>query len=211
TPQPPPETVTQAAVTVNQHFETVKPITIPSTELTKVPSNSVINMTEMTLLKANHSEYIDVQTFFRTGLPNNIILGIFKLNMPTHLVKAHEDYRAKNLNMKNVRVFHGTKHVCNPKRFISDPKAEFCRSGCGVCGIAQNGNKITFARDKRLWFANNSSVSLGYCNNGYQKPSGYRKKGATNGTVENAMFVVELITQLIGPVFTLDSEAVCIQ
>ncbi|CAG8636505.1 hypothetical protein C2G38_2090946 [Gigaspora rosea] len=207
TPQPPPETVTQAVVTVNQPIETVKPTTIPSPELTKVPSNSVINKTEMTLLTNNLSEYKDVQTFFRTGLPNNTILGIFKLDMPTHLVKAHDDYRTKNLNMMNIRVFHGTKHICNPKRFISNPKAEFCNSGCGVCGIAQNGNKIAFSRDRRLWFANNSSVSLGYCNNGYQMSYGNGKNGAKYGTVENAMFIVELITHLPGPVFTLDSEA----
>ncbi|CAG8609598.1 13342_t:CDS:1, partial [Racocetra fulgida] len=133
TPSPPP-------VSVNQ---TVLPP--PS----KPTSDPVIYKTEMKLLNPTDSEYIDVLNSFRVGLPNNTILGIFKLNIPTNLVEAHEQYRRNNPTMANIRGFHGTKSVCGPKRFITNPKAAFCRSGCGACGIAQNGNKIQFSGDKR--------------------------------------------------------------
>ncbi|CAG8734343.1 14651_t:CDS:2, partial [Gigaspora margarita] len=191
TPLPPPEIVTQAAV---QPIETIKPTTTPSPKLTEVPSNSVIKKTEMTLLETNHSEYIKVQKFFRKGLPNNIIHGIFKLNMPTDLVKAHNSYKTRHFCTRNRRAFHGTKSICNPKRFISNPKAEFCNFGCGVCGIAQNGNRISLSRDKKLWFSNNSSISLSYCN-------------VFGGTGEKGMFVIDLITNSPGQIFTLGNEA----
>ncbi|KAF0526845.1 serine/threonine protein kinase [Gigaspora margarita] len=156
TPLSPPTT---AAV---QPIETIKLTTSPSPKLTKVPSNSVIKKTEMTLLETNHSEYIKIQKFFRKGLPNNIIHGIFKLNMPTDLVKAHN--------------------------------TKFCNFGCGVCGIAQNGNSISLSRDRKLWFSNNSSISLGYCN-------------GFGGTGEKGMFVIDFITNSPGQIFTLGSEA----
>ncbi|CAG8742213.1 21153_t:CDS:2, partial [Gigaspora rosea] len=191
TPLPPPETVTQAVV---QPIETVKPTITPSPKITKVPSNSVIKKTEMTLLKTNDSEYIKVQKFFRKGLPSNIIHGIFKLNMPTNLVKAHNSYKTRHFYTCHRKAFHGTKSICNPKRFISNPKAEFCKLGCGVCGIAQDGNRISLSRDRKLWFSNNSSISLGYCN-------------GFGGAGEKAMFVIDLITNMPGQIFTLGSEA----
>ncbi|CAG8580757.1 26949_t:CDS:2 [Dentiscutata erythropus] len=224
----PPVTVTQPAVNVNQSIVNAKPTTPPPPpvtvnpttttpppvivnptppppKLTQVFSNSVIKKTEMKLLKTGDPEYKDALQSFCLGLPNNTILGIFKLNMPTHLVKAHDDYKVK-YSYPNVRAFHGTKCVCGPQRFVSNPKAEFCKSGCGACGIAQDGNKIRFSGDGKLWFANNSSVSLGYCSYGYHASYGYGKNG-TYGTTANTMFIVDLITNLPGPVYILDSEA----
>ncbi|CAG8808155.1 16435_t:CDS:2, partial [Gigaspora rosea] len=40
----------------------------------------------------------------------------------------------------------------------------FCKSGCGLCGIVQQGNRKISA--KRMWFAQQSGMSLGYCNRG---------------------------------------------
>ncbi|CAG8456235.1 13924_t:CDS:2, partial [Dentiscutata heterogama] len=211
TPPPPPVTVNPTPplpVNVNQPIVTSKSTTPPPPKLNQIFSNSVIKKTEMKLLKTSDSEYKDALQSFRMGLPNNTILGIFKLNMPTHLVKAHNDYKAK-YSYPNVRAFHGTKCVCGPQRFVSNPKAEFCRSGCGACGIAQDGNKIRFSGDGKLWFANNSSVSLGYCSYGYNASYGYGKNGAYGATA-NTMFIVDLITNLSGPVYILDSEAVYI-
>ncbi|GET54406.1 hypothetical protein GLOIN_2v1792359 [Rhizophagus irregularis DAOM 181602=DAOM 197198] len=35
---------------------------------------------------------------------------------------------------------------------------------CGMCGIIQNGNQGKYSRfNGRMWFANNSAISLGYC------------------------------------------------
>ncbi|CAG8527727.1 16511_t:CDS:2, partial [Racocetra persica] len=185
TPSPPPESVNQ----------TVLPP--PS----KPTSDPVIYKTEKKLLEQTDPEYLDVLNSFRVGLPGNIILGIFKLNFPINLVIAHEQYKKNNQTMANIRGFHGTKSVCGPKRFISNPKAAFCKSGCGACGIAQNGNKIKFSGDGLLWFANNSSVSLYYCNNG-----GTRYNVAS----EKTMFVVDIITSQPGPVYTLNAEAAVI-
>ncbi|KAF0526846.1 hypothetical protein F8M41_013964 [Gigaspora margarita] len=202
-PQSPPVPVNQTPLpTVNQTSlsppgtatVTVKSTTHPPPKPTKIFSTPAIIKTKMTLLTANDSEYINIQQFFRTGLPYNTILGIFKLNMPIHLVIAHKNYRASHFSMTSLRAFHGTKSICSPKRFISNPKAKFCKSGCGVCGIAQNGNKKKFSSDKKLWFSDNSSISLGYCN-------------GFGGAGEKAMFVIDLITNMPGPIFTLGSEA----
>ncbi|CAG8813535.1 38631_t:CDS:2, partial [Gigaspora margarita] len=199
-PQSPPVPVNQTPLpTVNQTSlsppgtatVTVKSTTHPPPKPTKIFSTPAIIKTKMTLLTANDSEYINIQQFFRTGLPYNTILGIFKLNMPIHLVIAHKNYRASHFSMTSLRALHGTKSICSPKRFISNPKAKFCKSGCGVCGIAQNGNKKKFSK---LWFSDNSSISLGYCN-------------GFGGAGEKAMFVIDLITNMPGPIFTLGSEA----
>ncbi|CAG8492150.1 17087_t:CDS:2 [Acaulospora morrowiae] len=65
----------------------------------------------------------------------------------------------------------------------------FCKENCGVCGIAQCGNKRKYARTKslfrknRMWFAKDPSVSLGFCNYGY--------KGIIKG-----MFIVDVVNKL---------------
>ncbi|CAG8554141.1 23021_t:CDS:2 [Cetraspora pellucida] len=202
TPSPPLVTVNQPpqlpSVFVNK-TPSPPPVSVNQTILpppSKPTSSPVINKTKMILLKSNDIEYLDIQQSFRLGLPRNTILGIFKLNIPTNLVRAHDQYKAVNANMPNLRAFHGTKSICSPKRFITNPKAEFCKSACGACGIAQHGNKVQYSGDKLLWFANNSSVSLYYCNNGYAR----NNKPYT--ATENSMFVVDIITNQPGPVYT---------
>ncbi|CAG8596237.1 1829_t:CDS:2, partial [Cetraspora pellucida] len=201
TPQLPSVTVNQTQpppVTVNK-TSSPPPVSVNQTILpppSKPTSSQVINKTEMILLKSNDGEYLDIQQSFHAGLPKNTILGIFKLNLPTNLVKAHDQYKAVNAHMPNIRAFHGTKSICGPKRFIANPKAEFCRSSCGACGIAQHGNKVQYSV---LWFANNSSVSLYYCGNAHNKK--------TFASPESSMFVVDIITNQPGPVYTTPSEA----
>ncbi|CAG8694332.1 5305_t:CDS:2 [Dentiscutata erythropus] len=129
--------------------------------------------TIMTVLKSSDEDYKKVKKMFQVGLPKSTILGIFQLQMPTRLVDDHETYKVKiadSIKTTNDRVthkmFHGTKHTdnCDPQRFIKTRNARFCKSGCGFCGIAQAGNQSKFSNyNGKMWFANNSITSLGYC------------------------------------------------
>ncbi|CAG8652909.1 19027_t:CDS:2, partial [Cetraspora pellucida] len=109
---------------------------------TKITSETVpeIKETEMTILPTYNLEYLWVKNYFHQGLPNRTILGIFKLEMPTELVNAHKSYKRRNFHNSIHRMFHGTRSLCNPQRFIKNSQAKFCKNGCGVCGIAQEVN-----------------------------------------------------------------------
>ncbi|CAG8600342.1 8270_t:CDS:2, partial [Racocetra persica] len=139
----------------------------------KKEKNLNIERTIITELKAEDEDYEKVKTMFQVGLPKNNILGIFQLQMPTKLLNNHEAYKNQIANSAKTskdrvthKMFHGTKHPdsCDPQRFINNRKAKFCKSGCGFCGIAQEGNQSKFSNyNGKMWFANNSITSLGYC------------------------------------------------
>ncbi|PKY35152.1 hypothetical protein RhiirB3_533068 [Rhizophagus irregularis] len=74
-----------------------------------------------------------------------------------------KNYNRSAAHSQRTLLFHGTKISCNnPQRFIGNNN--FCLFSCGMCGIIQNGNQGKYSRfNGRMWFANNSAISLGYC------------------------------------------------
>ncbi|GBB93658.1 hypothetical protein RclHR1_22070001 [Rhizophagus clarus] len=137
---------------------------------------SILTKTQMTLLKKSDVDYITVKKMFYSEIPRGIIKGIIRLDMPTKLIKVHEKYKFKvaKLSGKNVddvtySMFHGTTTSidCNPDRFLdknylSSDKL-FCKKGCGMCGIIQNGNRKKFSKhNKKMWFANSALISRDY-------------------------------------------------
>ncbi|CAG8578949.1 28080_t:CDS:2, partial [Racocetra persica] len=162
-------------------------------------TDSEIKETEMTVLSIYNLEYLSVKEYFHQGLPNRTILGILKLKMPAELVKAHETYKSQNFLNRTHRMFHGTKSLCDPQRFIENPQAKFCKKGCGVCGIAQEGNRIIYSKyynHRKMWFANSSSTSFSYCN----------KCSYLFNSNANAMFVVDVASVFGGSIITVDRD-----
>ncbi|CAG8773972.1 15004_t:CDS:2, partial [Cetraspora pellucida] len=138
-----------------------------------ISSRASSDLNDSAYESAGNEDYENVKKMFQVGLPKNNVLGIFQLQMPIKLLNDHEAYKKKIANNTNRskdgithKMFHGTKHAdnCDPQRFINNRKAKFCKSGCGFCGIAQEGNQSKFSNyNGKMWFANNSITSLGYC------------------------------------------------
>ncbi|RIA89851.1 hypothetical protein C1645_824177 [Glomus cerebriforme] len=166
----------------------------------KSEESKSIRKTKLLTLSSKDKEYIEIQEFFRIGLPNKKILGIIRLQMPTKLVEAHEKYKkdvalSNNLSESQIchRMFHGTKtsFICKPQHFINNKCALFCKIGCGVCGIAQEGNRTKYSHyTQRMWFANNSATSLSYCSNNNVK----------------AMFVVDVVSPLPNSILIIEKD-----
>nr|CAG8583039.1 12486_t:CDS:2 [Entrophospora candida]CAG8592021.1 12781_t:CDS:2 [Entrophospora candida] len=166
-------------------------------------SSRSINKSKKTIvipLKMNDHDYMVTQQHFRVGLPAAKILTILRLQMPSRLVEAHEKYKKQiakngNRNLESVthKMFHGTRVCCNVVRYGGLAVWDFCKANCGVCGIATNGNSRKFSKHQgRMWFANSSAISLGYCSNDPIK----------------AIFIVDVIS-LVGPqanVIIVDKE-----
>ncbi|CAG8591700.1 2296_t:CDS:2, partial [Cetraspora pellucida] len=162
--------------------------------------NTKIYKTKITALSMDDSDYLSIKRFFISGLPHCTVLGILKLNMPTKLVEAHEKYKRQNYDMLTHRMFHGTKSLCDPQRFITNSQAIFCNYGCGVCGIMKEGNKTTYASSRRR----NSSTSYNYCNTSLLF-SHYSYMGKNN-YVTNAMFVVDVVARNYESVLTVERD-----
>ncbi|CAG8690798.1 24245_t:CDS:2 [Gigaspora margarita] len=148
--------------------------------------DSSFEKTEMTLLSNYDEDYLSIAKYFHTGLPHNTIIGILKLEMPAEIVSAHAAYKRRNRSMLTYLMFHGTKSLCDPKRFIKNPHGKFCKARCGVCGIVQEGNKTKYAstyysEKRHMWFANSSYTSYYYCNR--------------YNSMTSAMFVVEVVAR----------------
>lgn len=157
--------------------------------------------TKLKTLSPKDEEYIEIKKLFQVGLPNKNILGIIRLQMPTRLIKAHEQFKKElSQNNNNVsesvichRMFHGTKtaFICKPQHFINNKCALFCKIGCGVCGIVQEGNKTKYSRyNQRMWFANNSATSLSYCSSNNVK----------------AMFVVDVVSTSPNSILIIEKD-----
>ncbi|CAG8521928.1 11220_t:CDS:2 [Cetraspora pellucida] len=165
---------------------------------------SNIEKTIITELKVGDKDYENIKKMFQVGLPKNNILGIFQLQMPIKLLNDHEAYKNKIADNTNRskdgithKMFHGTKHAdnCDPRRFINNRKPKFCKSGCGFCGIAQEGNQSKFSNyNGKMWFANNSITSLGYC-------------GSPN---IKTMFVVDVIAEKYQGILIVSNNAATI-
>ncbi|CAG8505283.1 16023_t:CDS:2 [Acaulospora colombiana] len=181
----------------NQQF-TVSPSTSTKKSIfSRKPQSQKILTTQMIQLDESDPDYISIKEGFGINLNSTRanILAIMKLQMPTKLEKAHEKYKKKMTKKLGMdaeefthKMHHGTKSSagCDLRRFIMNFEAgesgfgnveydpTFCKENCGVCGIAQCGNKRKYARTKslfkrnRMWFAKDPSVSLGFCNYGYK-------------------------------------------
>jgi len=159
-----------------------------------------IRKTKLKTLSSKDKEYIEIQQSFQVGLPSKKILGVIRLQMPTKLVETHEQFK-KDLAQTNGlsesqichRMFHGTKtaFICKPQHFINNKCALFCKIGCGVCGIVQEGNKSKYSRyNQRMWFANNSATSLSYCSSNNVK----------------AMFVVDVVSTSPNSILIIEKD-----
>ncbi|CAG8545174.1 2921_t:CDS:2, partial [Scutellospora calospora] len=127
--------------------------------------------TRMTALEPTSALYIEIYGRFAATMPNARVLAIIRMQMPTRLVEAHEKYK-NNMARRSpqrtaasvtFKMFHGTKCLCNPARYIGTDQWTYCptNSRCG------NGNSSTFGKcgGGRMWFAQNSNISFGYCSN----------------------------------------------
>jgi hypothetical protein len=124
-------------------------------EKRKSKTIKTIRRSKLKTLSSDDDEYVEVKKFFQAGLPNKQILGIIRLQMPTKLVKAHEQFKkelAQNNDLSESQIchkmFHGTKtaFICKPQNFVNNKCALFCKIGCGVCGIIQEGNRSKYSR-----------------------------------------------------------------
>jgi len=160
----------------------------------------MIKKTKLKTLSSKDKEYIQVQRHFHVGLPNKKIHGIVRLQMPTKLIEAHEQYKKQVAQKNNLseskichRMFHGTKTamICKPQHFVNNKCALFCKFGCGVCGIIQEGNRKKYSHyTQRMWFANNAATSLSYCSGGNMK----------------AMFVVDVVSTSPNSILIIEDD-----
>ncbi|CAG8639368.1 1448_t:CDS:2 [Acaulospora morrowiae] len=160
--------------------------------------------TIMKRLKPDDKEYINIASLFRKTQTYTEIEGIIRLQMPVSIVDSHMKYKKRiarenflNEEIVTHRMFHGTKtrKGCNPERFLKnnhEKNQSFCKSYCGGCGIAQAGNQTKFSRyTNRMWFANDPSVSIGYCD-----PFGKKK----------IMFVVSVVSPRSDSILIVDKD-----
>ncbi|CAG8820835.1 39143_t:CDS:2 [Gigaspora margarita] len=117
-----------------------------------------VENTQMTVLNDQDQDYIIVKRMFFSDIPRAEIKGIIRLDMPTKLIKSHEKFKKKiakksGLKTENIThsMFHGTTSSfdCNPERFLQGNR-EFCKKGCGVCGIAKQGNKKKYSKHSKI-------------------------------------------------------------
>jgi len=192
------ETETELETEMNNFYSSKKEKKKKSQKKSQEPK--IIKRTKLTTLSSKDKEYIEVQKFFHVGLPNKKIHGIVRLQMPTKLVETHEQFKKQvaqkhNLSESKVchRMFHGTKTamICKPQHFVNNKCALFCKFGCGVCGIIQEGNRKKYSHyTQRMWFANNSATSLSYC----------------SGTTMKAMFVVDVVSPTANSILIIDHD-----
>jgi len=167
-------------------------------EYQQIVDNMPGPVTKMFQLPVDDHDYMTTQQTFKAGIPNARILAIFRMIMPARIINAHEAYKkqiAGNNPVANVthRMFHGTHVSCDAKRYYGPPGWKHCAAiDCGLCGISQNGNSCAKSKyGGRMWFANNSQTSLGYCRTDPIK----------------AMFIQEIISATGGAVIIVDKEA----
>ncbi|CAG8449270.1 14357_t:CDS:2 [Funneliformis mosseae] len=159
---------------------------------------STLTNTKLSLLNANDLDHIWAHQRFISMLPQAKIKGIFRLQMPKNLVDAHQNLKKQiatqnNLPLNRVthKMFHGTKHSCDPLQYINRP-SPVCSSNCGLCGIVSKGNVSTFSKyNGQMWFANNASISLGYC----------------NGGTTNAIFMVDVLAPTANSILIVSQNA----
>ncbi|CAG8597283.1 17446_t:CDS:2 [Rhizophagus irregularis] len=193
-------------------------------------NKSKLAKTQLKVLPLHDNEFIQIQRYFLKGLPHARIHTIIKLQMPTKLVEAHEQYKKtllnnpsygsnmttnnlissmksnNNLDKHTNTMFHGTKISCNPQRFING-NSNFCLFSCGMCGIIQNGNQGKYSRfNGRMWFANNSAISLGYCGLSTSRTMFNCTPFSSKNSLM-AMFVVDVVSLQTSDIIIVDVDA----
>ncbi|CAB5154631.1 hypothetical protein GLOIN_2v1511084 [Rhizophagus irregularis DAOM 181602=DAOM 197198] len=170
---------------------------VPNNKSKSIISESnfpLLTRTQMILLKKSDNDYITVKKMFYSEIPRGVIKGIIRLDMPSKLIKLHEKYKnkvaklaGKNVDDVTYSMFHGTTTStgCDPDRFLERnyPLSEksFCKKGCGMCGIIQNGNRKKFSKhNKKMWFANSALISRDYTDGNHHT---------------KVMFVVDIVAQ----------------
>ncbi|CAG8680593.1 13023_t:CDS:2, partial [Acaulospora morrowiae] len=120
-------------------------------------------MATLTPLLTTSQEYSQLHNEFISGMNNYLyqtnqnIISILKIQMPSHIVKRHEDYKGQYSVQK---VYHGTKQRCNVRTTVITNK--LCSDQyCGVCGILRLGPRIPM-NNGMVWFGCVSSISHGY-------------------------------------------------
>lgn len=116
-----------------------------------------LERTRMSILHEHDPDYAVVKGMFFSDIPRANIKGIIRLNMPTKLVQVHENYKVKVAKKMGVptdnvthTMFHGTTSAfdCDPERFLMG-NDNFCKKGCGCCGIARKGNRKQYSRHSK--------------------------------------------------------------
>lgn len=124
-------------------------------------NDTKVQKTKMTTLTPDEPEYKEIEKLFHTGLPNQTIMSIIHLQMPTGMVKKHEAY--KDASKMTYRMFHGTKTgiSCNPYGLITQRNNySFCKSNCGMCGIIQNGMQKKFSHNSSREYSKSYIILL---------------------------------------------------
>ncbi|RIB25240.1 hypothetical protein C2G38_2166448 [Gigaspora rosea] len=134
--------LTESQTTISQFTTEAHQINI-----NKYQSKSSFNI--LTTLKSvfthKDPEYDEVKDLFTIKTK---IHAIIKLQMPTKLENKHEKYKKSiSKKIKGPDKSNGNNDIIKMENSI--PK--FCKSGCGLCGIVQQGNRKISA--KRMWFA----------------------------------------------------------
>ncbi|CAG8547672.1 11581_t:CDS:2 [Ambispora gerdemannii] len=153
------------------------------------------NVTKLNLLSPSDADYQTINTKFMSHIPAATVRAIFYLEMPEYIVERHE------LMKKTIPVprqtFHGTKHYCDPNRYItSKGEAKPCDNvNCGLCGIIKAGNRIDMS-SSGIWSALHATTSLAY----------------TLPTPMRVMFVLDILSDLpdntLTPYVTQDAAAI---
>ncbi|CAG8512946.1 1102_t:CDS:2 [Ambispora gerdemannii] len=137
------------------------PPTVVPYNITPPTSVSPRLTTKLDLLSPTDHDYETIYTKFMSHIPAATVKGIFRLAMPDSIVNRHE------LMKKTIPVprqtFHGTKHQCDPNRYItSKGEAKPCSNNrCGLCGIIKDGNRCDRSNNS-IWSATHASTSLYY-------------------------------------------------
>ncbi|CAG8749033.1 10067_t:CDS:2, partial [Gigaspora margarita] len=177
----------QININKNQSKSSFNILTTLKNVFTRKPSikdpskkSTKILQTQLIRLREKDPEYDEVKDLFAIKTK---IHAIIKLQMPTKLENKHEKYKKsiakkikgqdKNVDYVTHKMFHGTKRWINCDLLMINESGnndiikmennipKFCKSGCGLCGIVQQGN-----RKIEMWFAQQSGISLGYCSRG---------------------------------------------
>ncbi|CAI2162650.1 6944_t:CDS:2 [Funneliformis geosporum] len=195
------------------------PTSIPSSPASDPTNKCVLSKTKLKVLFEGDAEYNQIRDYFYNGLPHANIHSIIQLQMPTKLINAHARYKHNlllnnlsttqddSLDMFTNRMFHGTKISCNPKRLINGHNS-YCMFNCGMCGILQNGNQRKYSRfNGRMWFANSSAISLGYCNLSTSRTIFNCTPFASKSSLL-AMFVVDVVSYNSSDIIIVDKDEI---
>ncbi|CAG8554779.1 15125_t:CDS:2 [Funneliformis mosseae] len=212
-----PQSQPQPQLLSNFSFPTSIPSTPTSFNASDPTNKCVLSKTKLKVLSEGDAEYNQIRDYFFIGLPHANIHSIIQLQMPTKLINAHAQYKhtsllnhlsttqEDNLDKFTYRMFHGTKISCNPKRLINGHNS-YCMFNCGMCGIIQNGNQRKYSRfNGRMWFANNSAISLGYCNLSTSRTFFNCTPFASKSSLL-AMFVVDVVSYNSSDIIIVDKD-----